>query len=143
MIDMRQSIRCVVDASVAVKLYLAEEGADRAYQLFQANAYAETVLHVPELFFIEVTNIMWTATQRQRLSIESARNAIHLMHNLRLTRHPMSVLMVSAFDIAARHNISAYDAAYVALAQRLGLPMITADARLHRAIADGFDVQLL
>ena len=50
---------------------------------------------------------------------------------LPLTRFPAGRLMVRAFTLRA--NITAYDAAYVALAEGLGCPLVTADARLARA----------
>jgi predicted nucleic acid-binding protein len=50
---------CVVDASVAVKLYLAEPLATEAIALFGLLTAPVTVFHVPDLFYVECANIFW------------------------------------------------------------------------------------
>ena len=59
------------------------------------------------------------------------RQAVDDLLALPLTRFPAGRLMVRAFELRA--NLTAYDAAYVALAEGLGCPLVTADARLARA----------
>ena len=55
---MSEPIRCVVDASVAIKLFIEQEGTEQAEALFtQLVMEAETALYVPELFYVECANV--------------------------------------------------------------------------------------
>jgi predicted nucleic acid-binding protein len=60
---MRQPLICVVDASVAIKLCLAEPRAAEAHALFACLADPTTVFHVPDLFYIKDANILWKQVQ--------------------------------------------------------------------------------
>ena len=60
--------------------------------------------------------------------------------SLRVTRYPHFVFLPHIWRL--RHNLSAYDAAYVALAEKLGATLITRDARLSSASARGVNVEL-
>ncbi|HIE02614.1 MAG TPA: PIN domain-containing protein [Thiotrichaceae bacterium] len=124
-------LNCVVDASVGIKLFVKEEFSDKTRALFaQLTMSPPAQLYVPDLFFIECTNILWKYTRRFNYPGDKARQHLINLENLALQRTPTSDLMVEALDIAVRHTISAYDACYVALAQRLDLPLVTADEKL-------------
>jgi predicted nucleic acid-binding protein len=136
---------CVVDASTGIKLFLVEPLSDRADALFDHLADDPPAqLHVPDLFFIECTNILWKYVRRHGYPAESARqDAVDL---LKLSLHVVSTKEVAevALEIALAHGITAYDASYVALAQRLVLPLVTADELLARSLAETeFDVRWL
>jgi predicted nucleic acid-binding protein len=65
------------------------------------------------------------------LSASRAEQAIEDLLDLRITRYPHSVLLPRIWQL--RHNLSAYDAAYVALPEKLGATLLTRDARLASA----------
>ena len=65
------------------------------------------------------------------LSASRAEAAIQDLLDLRITRYPHSVLLPRIWQL--RHNLSAYDAAYVVLAEKLGATLLTRDARLASA----------
>jgi predicted nucleic acid-binding protein len=79
-------------------------------------------LLVPDLFYIECTNILWKYTRRLGLPPGDARLFIERLGQLAITAYSTASLMADALDIAMEHGLTAYDAAYVALARQLSLP---------------------
>ena len=136
---------CVVDASVGIKLFVVEPLSPEAHALFgQLAADPPSRLYVPDLFYIECANVLWKYTQRLGLAAEDARDYIAQLGLLALRTVSTAELLADTLDIALAHRITAYDAAYVALAGQLGLPLITADERLVRALSgSSFSVQWL
>lgn len=126
---------CVLDASVGIKLFVVEPLSDEAHSLFnQLTGDSPGRFHVPDLFYIECTNIIWKYVRRLGLDQEDARLFVDQLGQLALLSFPTESLMRDTLDLALTHEITAYDAAYVALARQLDLPLITADARLVRAV---------
>ncbi len=136
---------CVVDASLGIKLFLVEPLSDAAHVLFaHLSDDPPARLYVPELFFIECANILWKYVRRFGYPAVNAVQDIGDLVRLPLQRVPMTVLAETALAMAVQYGSTAYDSAYVALAQQLGLPLITADEALVRRFADtGLDVRFL
>jgi predicted nucleic acid-binding protein len=125
----------VVDASVAIKLYLAEPLATEAQALFARLADPTTIFHIPDLFYIESANVLWKQVQRGSATATQVASHYAALAALPLQRTPTFDLAADALALAAMHGITAYDACYVALAQRHGIPLITADDKLVRKLA--------
>lgn len=126
----------VVDASTAVKLYLAEPLAAEAAALFALTTATPPVeFHVPDLFYVECANIFWKQIRKGTLTAAQATLFDAKLRGLPLTRTPTFDLTVSALPIALTYDVTAYDACYVALAQRLGIPLVTADQKLQAKLA--------
>ena len=125
--------RCVVDASVGVKLVIAEELTEYAEALF-AQLYADESAHfaVPDLFFIECANVLVKYVRRLNYPAHEARQDIAQLTALHLERYSTSELASDALRMALEFELSAYDACYLALSKRLGVPLVTADERLVR-----------
>ena len=124
-------IRYVIDASVGIKLFIDEPLSDKADMLFAhlvTNPPAQ--FYVPDLFYIECTNILWKYMRRFNYPLENARQDIADLSTLALHRMPTFGLIQEALNIGLSHQISIYDACYVTLAARLKIPLITADERL-------------
>ena len=126
----------ILDASVAIKAFIEEEQSTEANALLALVQEPDVELHVPELFFIEMTNILWKCVLRDRLTTDDARANVNTLPQLRLINHPMPTLIGPSFDLALAYDISAYDASYVALASQLKLPLVTADSRLAQKLSD-------
>jgi predicted nucleic acid-binding protein len=128
-------LRLVVDASVGIKLFVNEEYSDKVHTLFeQLAADIPTILFVPDLFYIECTNILLKYTRRLGRSLEDSRADLVDLCRLSLRVVPTAELMEDALLLAAEQNITAYDACYGVLASRLALPLVTADKPLAKAI---------
>lgn len=128
-------LRFVVDASVGIKLFVDEDYSDKVHTLFeQLAADPPANLYVPDLFFIECTNILLKYTRRFGRSLEDSRADLVDLGRLSLRVVPTAELMEDAFLLGAEQNITAYDACYAVLASRLSLPLVTADEPLAKAV---------
>ncbi len=127
---------CVVDASVGIKLFVAEEGSDAADRLFAALAADPPArFYVPDLFFVECGNILWKYVCRFGYPAEDARQDVVDLAQLGLNSISTADLLPAALDYALQHEVTVYDASYATLAGRLGLPLVTADQTLARRLA--------
>jgi predicted nucleic acid-binding protein len=136
---------CVVDANVVLKLFLKQDGSEQADALFSLlDAGAQARFFVPDLFYAECANAF---AQYARLTRYTAKEAQEDMAELRaLVLHvvPTADLAAHALDIALKHRVSGYDACYVALANHIKAPLITADEKLVRSLAGkGYPVHSL
>lgn len=115
----------VVDASVLVNA-LADDGSDgdRA----RLRLAAQRVLAAPHLVDLEVASVVRRHTARGDLSPRRADLALRDLVDLPLDRHPHHPLIGRIWQF--RHALTAYDAAYLALAEVLDCALLTADARL-------------
>jgi predicted nucleic acid-binding protein len=136
---------CVVDASVGIKLFLVESLTDRADFLFASlTGTPPARLYVPDLFYIECTNILWKYVRHFGYSQEAAQQDVADLVRLPLQSASTAALVEAALALALEQGATAYDAAYVALAQKLSLPLVTADEALVRRLeGTGLDVRWL
>ncbi|HLE90365.1 MAG TPA: type II toxin-antitoxin system VapC family toxin [Anaerolineales bacterium] len=125
----------VVDASVGIKLFVEEEFSEQAHALFShlaADPPAE--LYVPDLFYIECTNILLKYTRRFGRSLDDSQADLADLNRLALKCTPTADLMEESLSLGSEKNLTAYDACYAVLAGQLDIPMITADKSLALAI---------
>jgi predicted nucleic acid-binding protein len=95
-------------------------------------------LHTPHLLDLEVGQVLRRLVREAAVSAQRADEAIQDLLDLRVARYPHLLLLPRIWQL--RHNFSAYDAAYVVLAEELGATLITRDARL--ASASGHTAQV-
>jgi predicted nucleic acid-binding protein len=119
----------VIDVSAEVAVLLS--AAPEAESIRERVAGPGETLHVPHLFEIEVLHALRSLTFRGTVSPERAHLALRRLLNTRLVRYPHTTLVERIW--ALRENLTAYDAAYVALAEALDAPLVTTDGRLARA----------
>ena len=128
-------IRCVLDASVGIKLFIEEEFSDKVQRLFSKLAEdPQTEIHVPDLFYIECANILLKYTRRYKRPLEDSLADIKDLNKLTLKSTSTAELIEEALTLASEKNLTAYDACYAVLARRLKLPLITADAPLAKVV---------
>lgn len=118
----------VVDASVVVAALLADGAAGGSAR---AGLMADPDAHAPHLIDIEAASAIRRWVLAGRLTPESAGLALTDLRDLAVTRHGHDLLLDRILDL--RDATSAYDGAYVALAELLGATLVTADIRLARA----------
>jgi predicted nucleic acid-binding protein len=129
-------LACVVDASVGIKLFVDEQFSTQAHLLFDSlTREPPASLYVPDLFFIECANILWKYSRRFSRPLEDSQADLADLGRLALRVVPTADLMEDALTLAAQTGLTAYDACYAALAQRLDLVLITADQALFKAIS--------
>ena len=127
----------VLDASVVLEVLLRTPLGDRiADTVFDPR---ET-LHAPHLMDIEVTQAMRRYARGDQVSTEVANNAVSLLAAFPIRRYEHVPLLSRIWGL--RHNLTAYDATYVALAEALGATLLTRDRRLAAAPGLGATVQL-
>jgi predicted nucleic acid-binding protein len=118
----------VLDASAAVDWLLQNAAGRRIEQRIFAHRES---LHAPHLLDLEVAQVLRRLARQGVVARSRADEAIRDLLDLRVTRYPHSILLSRIWQL--RHNYSAYDAAYIALAESLRAPLITRDARLASA----------
>lgn len=138
------ALACVVDANVALKLFFVQPLSEKADELFaHLAADARTRFYVPDFFYAECVSALANYVRLSKYSAASARQDLAELRALSLHVTPTANLAVTAMALAVAHRISSYDAFYVALAEQVGAPFITADEKLVRALAGKHDVQSL
>lgn len=131
---MTDSLRCVVDASVGIKKMIIEPLTPKVDQLFAHLSDPDARLYIPDLFYIECTNIAWKYIRAGLYDSAEAQVNLTDLRLLRFTPTPTADLMLEALALSVAHSISAYDACYAALAQRYSVPLLTQDQRLVNAL---------
>jgi predicted nucleic acid-binding protein len=133
-----------VDASVAIPLFIAGPLSDAAHKVFaHLTIKPSNRIYVPDLFYIEIANTLWKYVRWQGLPIEQAQEYLQALGRLNLQVASTANLMEAALAQATLYNITTYDACYLALAQKLTIPLITADAKLAKTLQETEHVQLL
>ena len=122
----------VIDASIAVKWVVEEEGSEEALRLL-----GRSRLIAPELLVAECANILWKKVRRDELSSEEALLAARLLQSADLELTSTRSLMERATQIAIELDHPAYDCIYLALAAERDCPFVTADERLLHKLSDG------
>ena len=121
----------VVDASVAIKWFVNEEGSDSADRLLQSPQR----LCAPRLLLAEFTNALWKNRTRKTIGAEQARQALaSLQRSIDMWR-PTEPLLDEALRLAMELGHPIYDMVYLALAREIGSQVVTADRRLLNKIA--------
>ena len=118
----------VVDASAVLELLLRTPRADL---LSERLLDPEVSLHAPHLLDLEVAQVIRRYWRAAELTEDRAGEALADFGDLRIHRHPHEPLLSRVWGL--RHNLTAYDAAYVALAEALGGPLLTRDRKLASA----------
>ncbi len=117
----------VVDASVVIAgLLVSGPAGDTA-----RDALRSQQAHAPHLLDVEATSAIRRWVLSGRLTVDEGRASLRDLRDLAIARHAHDPLLDRALDL--RDSVSAYDAVYVALAELLGAPLLTADLRLARA----------
>jgi predicted nucleic acid-binding protein len=124
----------VLDCSLALAWALPDETSKRA-ERFLADVGRDTLLWVPALWWYELANALTMAHRRRRLTESEAMRLIELYSSLPIQTdahlNPDAVWRLQS--LAKEHSLSAYDAAYLELAQRKGIGLATLDKHLTTA----------
>ena len=118
----------VLDASAATEWLLqTKAGARVEARIFSGAA----TLHAPHLLDIEVAQVLRRYAAAGAITAARGQAALEDLADLALIRYPHEWLLDRVWELRA--NLTAYDAAYVALAEALDLPLVTCDGRIASA----------
>ena len=128
----------VVDASALVELLLdTDEAGAVAARLFDSG----DSLAAPHLIDVETAHVLRRYARAGEIDNRRGRKAIDDLADMPIRRYPHDILLPRVWDL--QHNLTAYDAVYVALAEALDAPLVTRDRRLAGAAGHGAEIELL
>lgn len=128
----------VLDASALLEVLLVTPAALGLEERLFASGQS---LHAPHLIDLEVTQVLRRYCATGDLEPARAQEALDDLGALRLQRYPHDLFLPRIWSL--RQNLTAYDAAYVALAEELSAPLLTADKRLARASGHGAVIEVI
>lgn len=125
----------VLDAATALGWCFGDEGGVLCERALLAATHGQAV--VPAVWPLEVGNAILRAERRQRLSAGEAQRVLAKLAVIPVAvdLHSVQAGASSVWQLARKYSLSSYDASYLELAVRLGLPLATSDAALLRAMA--------
>ncbi|MBF2017768.1 MAG: type II toxin-antitoxin system VapC family toxin [Rivularia sp. T60_A2020_040] len=123
----------VLDCSVAISWCLVDENNDYANAILEIMADCEAF--VPGIWFLEIANVLLVAERRNRMTTEQSEEAINLLQSLLIQVDTVTDrnALGTTLALGRQESLASYDAAYLELALRLGLPLATIDTRLAEA----------
>ena len=125
----------VVDSSVVFKWYRQpgdEDYVPQAVSILERHLHGDIEIHVPDLLFYELGNILWL---KETLVSRDALIILRETFALALQIHPIDLpLSGEAFRFAREHEITFYDASFVALSHLLQASFVTADKKLFAKV---------
>lgn len=128
----------VVDASAILELLLQTDDAGR----IEARLFGhDETWHAPHVIDLEIAQVLRRSVATRQLEPDRGREVVDDLAELPLTRYPHAVLLPRIWEL--RHKATAYDAAYLALAEALAVPLVTRDRRLAGSVGHGAIVELL
>jgi predicted nucleic acid-binding protein len=128
----------VVDASAVIEVLLHTSAASRvAERIF---AEGET-LHAPHLLDVEIAQVLRRYALASAFGSERGEEALEDLADFPIARYPHQPFLFRIWEL--RRNVTAYDAAYVALAEALAAPLVTRDAKLASAAGHKARIELV
>jgi len=128
----------VVDASAALEVLLRGPAAGT----LEARLFAPgETLHAPQVIDLDIAQVLRRHTLAGLMTAERGAQALDLWRAFALRRWPHEALLPRVWSL--RETLTAYDAAYIALAEALDAPVLTTDAKLARTAGHGARVEVV
>ena len=124
----------VLDTSAIIRLYVPDGPLPDGLEGHITSAWrGETALFAPELALAEVAQVLWKKEQAGHLNSSEVDEILFSILELPIETVGHYDLLPDAMLLARRHNLTIYDALFLALARKKRAPLITADQRLAKA----------
>ncbi|HUJ06302.1 MAG TPA: type II toxin-antitoxin system VapC family toxin [Streptosporangiaceae bacterium] len=130
----------VVDASVTLAWCFEDEASPHTDAIL--DLLSDDTAVVPSLWELEVSNVLLLGERSRRLTESQTARFVALLGQLPILVDSASVTMEAVLAVGGHHALTAYDAAYLVLAEREGVPLATLDTKLRNA-ARAVGVQLI
>ena len=127
----------IVDANVVLRAFFPDEAQAQAQALIRDHVIGHVQLAAPTLLLYEFTNAVLQAARRGRITNEEGEAILVAFDGLGIELD--TVTWQQILPLAQRFDRSAYDAAYLALAEVREEPLVTGDLRLYNAVRDTLD----
>lgn len=133
------NLNIIIDASVLAKWFFRhEEESKMALKIQDDFTTGGISITLPYLVFYEIGNLLKSAVIRSRLDEKKALKIYRDFLELDFEIYMTNELLQNSLEIAMRYDISVYDASYVAIADYLQIPLITADQKLLQKVKSIF-----
>jgi predicted nucleic acid-binding protein len=127
--------QAVVDASVAAKWVVEEAHSAKAALLLDWDACL-----APDHWLAKAANVLWSKVFRGELAPADAEERMTVLLHAPVLVTPIAGLLPRAFAISTARMVTIHDSLYVALAEKRGVPLVTADERLIRQLSGDPDL---
>ena len=117
----------VVDTSIIMQEFIQERYTEQVRRLF-SGLVGEDQLYIPAFCLVECANVLWKHVRFDSMSQGEAETLIDDLLNLPFTVVSIEESLPRALQIGVAHKLAIYDSIYIALAEKYGYPLITADA---------------
>jgi predicted nucleic acid-binding protein len=133
----------VLDASAALAWCFKDESSKAAWTLLERMKEGATA-HVPHLWWLEIGNVLLMSQRRERISRTDLHILLDFFNTLHIKTDNENAAKIAQDSIllAGEEALSVYDATYLLLARRKGLPLVTKDKALQKA-AKNIGVELI
>ncbi|MBI3355125.1 MAG: type II toxin-antitoxin system VapC family toxin [Nitrospirae bacterium] len=129
----------VIDSGVLLKAYFPDEdGHTEAQNIISDYARGNIIFHAPALITYEIINACLVASRMARFPKKVAKEIMSEILQIEIIKEDIDHLKDMIFDIAEKYCRSAYDAAYIAVAESRQLPLITGDKKLFNSLKNHF-----
>jgi predicted nucleic acid-binding protein len=135
-------MKYVLDSSVAFKWVVAEDLTDKAQQPRDDFENATHELIAPDIFEVEIAHALTRAERQGRITVPQAGLLWADVMSTPPQLKPFGTLLPRAIDISSAMRIGVYDCLYVALAERDGCQVVTADEKLVKSLQPAFSFVL-
>ena len=126
----------VIDSSITLNWLLYDEHTPESDELFDSVTDQGAI--VPTLWRLEIANALQVAVRRKQIDAAYRDRCIQKLQRLPIEVDPETDKQAwsATLQLSERHNITVYDAAYLELALRCGIPLATRDQRLARVASE-------
>lgn len=120
----------VLDCSVAISWILPDEYSDYAEKILTFLDEKQAI--VPSIWYLEIANVLTVSERRGRMTKVQTQQALSLLEflNIIMDQETEAKAFNVTLNLAREQNLASYDAAYLELAIRLGIPLATSDNKL-------------
>jgi predicted nucleic acid-binding protein len=132
----------IIDASVIIKWLLPDEEDPVAMNIKNDFAAKEMTISIPYLTYYEVGNVLKIAVKRDRITKDIAEKLYQAFVNLDFVVYATRDLSMLTISKTLEYDISFYDASYIALAEYLNIPFLTADSKLANNVDNKLVIDL-